>query len=51
MVDENGRRHTMKWCRGKVFDKTAVQVIHDRLQRHYGGREAEVLSVRRNTVK
>lgn len=24
MVDENSRTHSMKWCRGKIFDKTAV---------------------------
>lgn len=41
----------MKWCRGKIFDKTTVQVIHERIERHYGAKEAEVLSVKRNNVK
>ena len=38
--------HHMKWCRGKIFDKTAVTAIHSRLQMHYGYKEAEVLSVK-----
>lgn len=45
VVDEKGGLHRMKWCRGKIFDKTVVSAIHQRLQRHYGAREAEVLSV------
>ena len=45
MKDEMGKMHRMKWCRGKIFDKTAVTVIHRRLQMHYGAQEAEVLSV------
>ena len=24
MRDDNGRTHRMKWCRGKIFDKTVV---------------------------
>ena len=45
IVDEKGAAHSMKWCRGKIFDKTAVNAIHQRLQMHYGAKEAEVLSV------
>ena len=30
IVDE-GRSFKMKWCRGKIFDKAAVTVIHQRL--------------------
>ena len=45
MLDEKHRTHRMKWCRGKIFDKTAVTVIHRRLQMHYGAKEAEVLSI------
>ena len=48
MKDETGKMHRMKWCRGKIFDKTAVTVIHRRLQMHYGAQEAEVLSVGQN---
>lgn len=41
----------MKWCRGKIFDKAVVSVIHRRLQRVYGDSEAEVISVKRQKVK
>jgi hypothetical protein len=40
----------MKWCRGKIFDKTAVTAIHYRLQL-LGASEAEVLSVKKETLK
>ena len=45
VIDEKGGCHSMKWCRGKIFDKTTVSAIHQRLQMHYGAKEAEVLSV------
>lgn len=51
ILGEKGRKHTIKWCRGKVFDKTAVNVIHDRLRRNDDFKEAEVVSVKRNNVK
>ena len=41
----------MKWCRGKIFDKPSVQAIHQRLQMHYGAKEAEVLSVKLEHMK
>lgn len=53
LVDPNDRSRTynMKWCRGKIFDKAVVSVIHRRLKRVYGDSEAEVLSVKRQKVK
>ena len=41
----------MKWCRGKIFDKSSVQVIHRRLQRDYGDSTGEVLSVKKQKLK
>lgn len=50
MIDEKGKNHNIKWCRGKIFDKTCVNVILNRLLSS-GGKEGEVLSVKKNNVK
>jgi len=49
--DYSGETFKMKWCRGKIYDKTAVTVIHRRLQNYYGSSEAEILNVKRTGVK
>jgi len=43
---DSGQLHKVKWCRGKIFDKSAVHAIHARLNRCYGSKEAEVISVK-----
>ena len=51
IVDDKDRRFNIKWCRGKIFEKPIITAIHARLALHYGVKEAEVLTVKRNTVK
>lgn len=53
MIDPEDSLNTfnMKWCRGKIFEKAAVTVIHRRLQRDYDVTHAEVTSVKRQKVK
>jgi DNA topoisomerase IA len=34
IIDEKGKSYTVKWCRGKIFDKPLITVIHMRLQMH-----------------
>jgi len=50
-LDENGKSYNIKWCRGKIFDKTCVSVILNRLISNGGSKEGEVLSVKKSTVK
>jgi len=49
--DRTGKIHTMKWSRGKIFDKSAVSAIHHRLQMYNGAKEAEVLSTKVEVLK
>jgi DNA topoisomerase-3 len=52
-IQGHGERevHRVKWCRGKIFDKTAVQAIHQRLQNHYSSKEAEVINVKKEVLR
>lgn len=49
--DKTRATHRVKWCRGKIFDKTAVTAIHQRLQMHYGAKEAEVINVKKEVLR
>ena len=51
LIDEKGKHHNIKWCRGKIFDKTCVSVILNRLNSSGGCKEGEVLSVKKCNVK
>ena len=51
IVDEKGKLFNIKWCRGKIFDKTCVNVILNRLISSCGAKEGEILSVKKSTVK
>jgi DNA topoisomerase-3 len=51
IIDDKEKRYNIKWCRGKIFEKPVITAIHTRLSMHYGIKEAEVLTVKRNTVK
>lgn len=52
IIDETTRQfHKIKWCRGKIFDKTAVTAILNRLQMHYNVKQAEVMNVKREMLK
>jgi len=51
IVDDTGKIHSIKWCRGKIFDKSACSVIHQRLQMHFGAKEAEVMAVKKEPLK
>ena len=51
LIDEKGKNHNIKWCRGKIFDKTCVSVILNRLISNGAGKEGEVLSVKKINVK
>ena len=51
IIDEKNKCYTVKWCRGKIFDKLSITAIHMRLQLHQYIHEAEVLTVKKATVK
>ena len=51
VIDDGGKSYTIKWCRGKIFDKTSITAIHMRLQMHQYINEAEILTVKTTTVK
>lgn len=50
-IIDDRKSYTVKWCRGKIFDKMAITAIHMRLQLHPDVNDAEVLSVKKTTVK
>jgi DNA topoisomerase-3 len=45
LIQEKGKALNMKWCKGKIYDRTIVTILHSRVNVYNLG---EVVSVERS---